>query len=107
MGDGNGPNSPGLGGDNVLTCSSLCSDWQNCPELAAENMTCFPAPNNQQSVRSMHAGGAYVCMTDGSVQWVSDYIDIAGNIGGTPPVFSIWDRLNASADGMPVPAEAF
>ena len=106
MGDGNGPNSPGLGGDNVVTGPALyasvgcnSNNYLNCPPLAADNMTAYPYGNNQQAARSMHANGLYICLADGSVQWISDYIDIAGNVGANPPIFSVWDRLNLSADG--------
>jgi len=112
MGDGNGPNSPGLGGDNVASANEIlaafgCSSYLNCPPLMDLNMTCFPVMGNQQRVCSLHAGGAYVCLADGSVQWISDYIDIVGDVTANPPRYSVWDRLCLSADGVPVPANAF
>ncbi len=112
MGDGNGPNSPGTGGDNVANCNEMvaafgCSAWNNCPALAKEEMTCYPLVNNQQSVRSMHIGSVCVSLVDGSVQWISENVDVVGNLGANPPVYSVWDRLNASADGQALPAGAF
>jgi prepilin-type processing-associated H-X9-DG protein len=53
----------------------------------------------QATVRSVHPGGAYVAMTDGSVTFVSDDIETSGNFGSWG---SLWDRLIASGDeGMP------
>jgi len=48
-----------------------------------------------------------VVWPDGSVHWISDFININGNITASPPNFSIWDRLMLSAEGQPLPAEAF
>jgi prepilin-type N-terminal cleavage/methylation domain-containing protein len=115
MGDGLGPNSPGLGADDCTTCdfvvSSLgCPHWDNCPALNSMNMSCYPfsginGQSNQQRICSMHADGVHVCLADGSVHWISDYIDIAGNVDRNPPIYSVWDRLLLSADGQLVPAK--
>jgi len=110
--DDNGPNTPYAGGDNFATCNEVlaeygCSSWSNCPGLDAEQMGCYPYRHNQQTMRSLHAGGVHACMADGSVHWISDYIDTAGAIGATPPIYSIWDRLNLSADGQVLPSGAF
>jgi type II secretory pathway pseudopilin PulG len=115
MGDGNGPNSPGVGGDNFPSCDSLvqamgCSIVHNCQPLLRENMTCYmiaPFGFNQEIARSVHRGGLFTALCDGSVQWVSDYIDIAGNIAAEPPMFSVWDALNASADGRATSGSPF
>ena len=115
MGDGNGPNSPGLGGDNTVTCGALAQSFgcaapngYPCPAMESENMSCYQHFNNQQRACSMHAGGVHVCLTDGSVQWISDYIDVAsGDYSQSPARTSVWDRLNLSADSDIVPANAF
>ncbi len=111
MGDGNGPNSPYLGGDNITGCNAVTAAV-GYDTMVSERMTCYEMPggtgwNNQQSARSMHQNGVHVCLCDGSVQWISDFIDTVGNITATPPVFSVWDRLNLSADGAPASASAF
>ncbi len=107
MGDGNGPNSPGLGGDNITGCDAVTAAV-GYGTMVDERMTCYPMLwNNQQSPRSVHENGVHVCLCDGSVQWISDFIDIAGNVTSDPPVFSVWDRLNLSADGAPASASAF
>ena len=42
----------------------------------------------QQAARSMHSGGLFVCMCDGSVQWISDFIEV-GITYGSPPAHSV------------------
>jgi hypothetical protein len=44
---------------------------------------------------------------DGSVHWISDFIDIAGNVAANPPVFSVWDSINLSAEGDPITTGQF
>jgi prepilin-type N-terminal cleavage/methylation domain-containing protein len=115
-GDANGPNHVEPGSDNVRTCQKIfqtagCSAWNNCPELDRLGMPCYPTSspspvtnNNQQGARSMHFGGVFVAFVDGSVHFISDSIDTAGNITSTNPQFSIWDRLNVSSDGATIDA---
>ena len=115
MGDANGPNGGIFHGDNIMTCRELkqsmgCPASGMCLPLVDDNMDCYPAygHGNQQKSCSMHPGGVYVCLADGSVQWVSDYIDVAsGNYGQLPIRTSVWDRLNLSADSDILPANAF
>lgn len=63
------------------------------------------------SPRSAHLGGIYVCLGDGSVQWVSDLVDVKPHWGywnGEVPdaaygsTLGVWERLNMSADGYEV-----
>ncbi|MBA3482106.1 MAG: DUF1559 domain-containing protein [Pirellulales bacterium] len=49
----------------------------------------------QAGVRSLHAGGAYIAMCDGSVTFVSDDVETSGAYGSWG---TVWDRLIASAD---------
>ena len=112
MGDDNGPNSSGIGGDNVQGCSELVaasggSSWDNCPALNVMEMSCFPLLNNQQCVRSLHSNGVSTCFTDGSVHYISDNIDANGDVTATPPQFSVWDRLLDSADGHATDGNAY
>jgi prepilin-type N-terminal cleavage/methylation domain-containing protein len=109
MGDGNGPNATGIGGDNLPGCNTIfasfgCSAWNNCPALAKEGMTCYPAQHNQQSARSMHTGGVFVALADGSVHFISNFIDIDGDLNSDP---SVWDRLNTAADGYALDASSY
>ena len=55
----------------------------------------------------MHEGGVNTCFADGSVHWISDYIDISGNYNASPPLLSVWDRLILSADGQVIPGNAY
>jgi prepilin-type N-terminal cleavage/methylation domain-containing protein/prepilin-type processing-associated H-X9-DG protein len=64
--------------------------------------------------RSMHSGGVNVCMADGSVQFISNLIEHGSpsatyDTYGQYPYdlsntakFLTWERLNASADGLPI-----
>ena len=83
--------------------------------LASECMQPDEAVNasGQSVVRSLHPGGAHVAMVDGSVRFLSDFIDTGelsiGAYIGAPPdladdilpeVFGLWPRLNVSSDGF-------
>ena len=70
----------------------------------------YRAPMNQVECKSWHPNGVNVCLADGSVQWISDFIDIVGNWHeGSPKaaVMSVWDRLLMSNDSRVLPANAF
>ena len=69
--------------------------------LVKEGMPCYGGLNGvgQQTARSMHGAGVHVCFADGSVRWISDYIQVYPS---SPGALSVWDRLMASADGLPV-----
>ena len=108
MGDARGPNPAYLAADDIYACDAI-RNITGQETLIAEKMTCWPNSNNrQQAARSMHTGGIHACLADGSVQWISDFIDtVSGNGFANPPTFSVWDRIMLSADGQPVPAGAF
>jgi prepilin-type N-terminal cleavage/methylation domain-containing protein/prepilin-type processing-associated H-X9-DG protein len=113
IGDDNGPNANSSYADDVLACTAIGDSVGGCAELAKRGMACSrdnaPSnwPNWQQTARSMHPGGVHVALADGSVRFISDYISITGNTGASPPVYSVWDRLNLSADGQPISAGSF
>jgi prepilin-type processing-associated H-X9-DG protein len=112
--DGGGPNAADNGTDDCATCDTIlatagCTDWTNCPELIKQKMTCYPGFvwNNQQRVNSLHINGAQVCFADGSVHWISDFIDSKGNFNSNPPAPSVWDKLNLSRDGQPISSDSY
>jgi prepilin-type N-terminal cleavage/methylation domain-containing protein/prepilin-type processing-associated H-X9-DG protein len=114
-------NSCGGADDDVYGSADIIADV-GTPALQAECM--HPQSgleaSGQSVVRSRHPGGANVAMADGSVHFLSDFID-QGSINGDgiidwanpklPPVpadevhqdnFRIWQRLNVSRDGYSV-----
>jgi prepilin-type processing-associated H-X9-DG protein len=65
--------------------------------------------SGQVVVRSLHVGGVYAAMADGSVRFISDFVEtgaavtggyVDGSVTGFQQNFSVWQRLNVSADGM-------
>lgn len=106
-GDDWGPNNnQSLWADDVLACSEIWAKYGGKEEVARLGMSCSGGdwPNFQQTARSYHAGGVYVCMADGRVHWISDYIDVSVN---NPQRVSVWDRLMLSADGKSISANQF
>ncbi|MCA9260846.1 MAG: DUF1559 domain-containing protein, partial [Planctomycetales bacterium] len=111
----NGVNSCGGGEDDLFGGDDVI-DELGAETLRSECMMPAPGVNRsgQSTVRSLHPGGAHVAMLDGSVHFISDFIN-AGNIGAAayigqahpedilPENFGVWQRLNMSADGMVVP----
>jgi len=113
MGDDYGPNCPYFAADDMQNCAQLRAEmgdpsfWQDQGNyLAQEGMPCsgVDVANIQQTARSMHAGGVHVCLADGSVHWLSDYIQVKPSSANDP---SVWDRLNASADTFSLSADTF
>ncbi|MAT71642.1 MAG: hypothetical protein CMJ58_19220 [Planctomycetaceae bacterium] len=100
--------------DDVYGADKIIEDVGN-PTLFAECMRPDPSSganaSGQSVIRSVHPGGAYVALLDGSVRFISDFID-AGNITGgscigcsndndvLPGNFGPWQRLNVSTDGL-------
>jgi hypothetical protein len=99
-GDCNGPNPANDSSDDISGCDRLHSTV-GLNTLMRERMSCWqPCPSYQAAPRSRHApGGVPVVMCDGSVQWISDSVTTNGPWGAC---CSVWDRLVASKDGLPV-----
>jgi len=104
-------NSCGGWDDDVFGVSDVYQDVGKST-LAQECMQPDESVNasGQSVVRSLHPGGAHVGMADGSIHFLSDFIDagqlsIGGYIGANPDdilpeVFGVWPRLNVSSDGL-------
>jgi prepilin-type N-terminal cleavage/methylation domain-containing protein len=79
--------------------------------LKQECMDAATVDSGQAVVRSLHIGGAFVALADGSVRFVSDFVNsgpiiyegFVGQNGADsvkPENFGVWQRLNVSADGI-------
>ena len=103
-GDCNGPNTPSPGADDVQNCSDIQAAVGGADQLARMGMGCPSGAraNYQQTARSMHPGGIYVCLADGSVRWVNDFIEISPH-----GKLATWERLNASSDSQTLSAQEF
>ena len=110
MGDDYGPNCPVFSADDCINCTQIRSSMGDSTfmqtytdELAKVDMPCsgVDRPNTQQTARSMHPNGVNVCLGDGSVRFIGDYIQVLPSSAGN---FSVWDRLLSSADGQPLSA---
>lgn len=107
IGDANGPNSPWEAADDLNGCSDVQGATGGPAELAKLGMGCASGSraNYQQTARSMHPGGVYVALCDGSVRWVSNFVDIIG--GFDTGRLSVWDRLCVAVDGLFVDTKSF
>jgi prepilin-type processing-associated H-X9-DG protein len=64
--------------------------------------------NRQQTARSLHTSGANVCFADGSVHFISDFVELGSDSASdNPPNLGVWDKLNLSCDGQPLDASKF
>ena len=110
IGDANGPNAPYLNADDTNGCSDTRiavggNETTGGERLAQMGMPCAVGsrPNYQQTARSMHPGGVHVAMADGSVHFISNYIQT----GTSQTNLGVWDLLNLSADGRPIASGSY
>jgi prepilin-type N-terminal cleavage/methylation domain-containing protein/prepilin-type processing-associated H-X9-DG protein len=110
--DDAGPNNNSNEADDSLFCMYVRLMWRDPMggddlNLMAEGMPCYGghAGNIQIGMRSTHQKGANACFADGSVHWISDSIQTYPSTA--PDQLSVWDRLMASADGLPVSGDSF
>ena len=103
--DANGPNCNQTNSDDPMTCTDIQTAVGGATQLITLGMSCWSGngPNWQQGARSMHGGGVMTCFCDGSVHWISDFIQL----GTSPSGLGVWDKLNLSNDGMPIDASTF
>jgi type II secretory pathway pseudopilin PulG len=89
-GDANGPNACFEKSDDVY------SDGCGRTDCIVNCMDCDEGDYFAQAgVRSLHAGGAFVSLCDGSVTFISDDVETSGAYGSWG---TVWDRMIASAD---------
>ena len=104
-GDANGPNACNDLSDDIKDCAYLKSTAPGNEYLLARCMTCIGAStNNQATTRSVHEGGVFVTFADGSVHFISEFIQLGTT---TDENMAVWDRLNAARDGLVISAEAY
>jgi prepilin-type N-terminal cleavage/methylation domain-containing protein/prepilin-type processing-associated H-X9-DG protein len=105
LGDDNGPNSNQILADDVLSCTDIYTAVGGATQLAAMGMACSNGDwsNSQQTIRSLHSSGANTCFADGSVHYISDFIQT----GTSATALSVWDKLNLSNDGQAVDASTY
>jgi prepilin-type N-terminal cleavage/methylation domain-containing protein/prepilin-type processing-associated H-X9-DG protein len=109
--DANGPNCTWYDADDVQSCSDIAvaigdgNESVGHSALAALNMACWDGngPNWQQAARSMHPGGVNVAMCDGSVRFISDFVEL----GTSSSNLGVWDKLNLSNDGFSIDNSKF
>jgi prepilin-type N-terminal cleavage/methylation domain-containing protein/prepilin-type processing-associated H-X9-DG protein len=106
--DANGPNCHDTLGDDPRTCSQVESAFGGAAAVVRIGMSCYDGdnPDVQQGARSTHRGGVNVCLADGSVRFITDFVSTGTN--GTPPqCLGIWDKLNLSNDGSTIETTQF
>ena len=114
--DDNGPNCNQTRADDPRACSdvqqavggSSGQGSQGEKTLIQMGMSCYEGNDYdvEQTSRSMHASGVNVCLADGSVRFISDFIEL-GTSGTPPACLGVWDKLNLSNDGQPIDASKF
>lgn len=110
----NGPNSCGSGDDDVDGAQAIISAIGQAA-MRAECMDAATVDSGQSVVRSVHPGGIFAGLADGSVRFISDFIQpgkigYGAFIGADKPDgasdhirqenFGVWQRINVSNDGM-------
>jgi prepilin-type N-terminal cleavage/methylation domain-containing protein len=104
---GGGPNDCSPGTDDLRDNTAVITEV-GAETLQAECMLPYANENNwdisaQMVVRSKHPGGVFAAMCDGSVQFISDFIDIGQQTDGLrcgESVFGVWQRLSCPDDGL-------
>lgn len=95
------------GEDDVLGASNIISEIGE-GTLRAECMYPFAGGfdfSAQSTVRGVHVGGVNVAMADGSVHFISDFIDAGEQGSGVDcreAPMGVWQRINSSHDGFTV-----
>ena len=101
-----GPNACVPNSDGIFGCGRIKGAQGGEEALLAECMPCDDVAG-QGTVRSMHVGGAYVGFVDGSVHFISDFIDKGTLWDLDPNEYRTWQRLCASGDQQVVDQSEF
>jgi prepilin-type N-terminal cleavage/methylation domain-containing protein/prepilin-type processing-associated H-X9-DG protein len=109
IGDDNGPNCNSGSGDDTQNCSEIETAVGGAPQISQLGMSCWPTGNSeQQGPRSLHTGGINTCFADGSVHFISDFVQLGTmSASNLPATLGVWDKLNLSNDGAPIDGSAF
>jgi prepilin-type N-terminal cleavage/methylation domain-containing protein len=92
-----GPNACIPGGDGIFGCGKIKGSAGGEAGLLAECMPCDDVAG-QGTARSQHTGGVFVGFVDGSVHFISDFIDKGVEWDLNPDLYHTWQRLCASGD---------
>ena len=100
LGDASGPNAGYTNSDDTAGCADAIAAAGGGNALADLGMGCFSgtssSPNRQASPRSNHQGGIFTCFGDGSIHWISDYVETSSSVSAP----SVWDKLNLADDSL-------
>ena len=111
-----------MSADDLVTCPDVVAAVGGLPQLQQLGMGGCWSPSggggflDEMTVRSLHPGGANICMGDGSVRFISDFVQTgtgpqgsqSGSNGDVAPiVLGVWDKLILSHDGLPIDASAY
>ena len=102
------PNDCKSGVDDIYDIQKVKTELGDAT-LTSECMDAATVDSGQSVVRSMHTGGAFVALADGSVRFISDFVDsgpviyegfVGQNSPPTEDTFRVWQRINVSSDSM-------
>ena len=113
MWDANGPNSCQSSGDDILDGSTVYGELGDALLKKECISVANSSGNGEGGTRSCHPGGIFITLADGSVRFISNYIEnAAGYVAWTttPSLttqFLTWQRLCCSQDGQVVDGKKF
>jgi prepilin-type processing-associated H-X9-DG protein len=112
----NGPNClPASGGDQMINCATVQNQFVGgSAGMINVGVPCqlgSPDANQAQTSRSAHLGGIQAAFCDGSVHFISNYIQVGPIMPATnsmsASIYGVWDLLNLSNDSQAVPAGSY